>query len=78
LTPRVSALVARLNQSLGRNVGFIHPVLYETNPAKDIVEGNNDTVGGGMGYNAGIGWDACTGVGSPQGSELLQALTGSN
>jgi kumamolisin len=74
VAPLMSALIARINQNLGRNVGFIHPVLYKANPATDIVEGNNDTVGDGMGYNAAIGWDACTGVGSPLGSKLLQAL----
>jgi kumamolisin len=75
VAPLMAALIARINQKLGRNVGFIHPSLYKFNPATDIVIGNNDTVGGGMGYSAGIGWDACSGVGSPEGGQLLQALT---
>jgi kumamolisin len=37
---------------------------------RDITSGSNGA------YAAGAGWDACTGLGSPEGSALLAALSG--
>ena len=37
--------------------------------------GNNDVEGIGK-YKAGKGWDACTGLGTPDGKKLLAALGG--
>ncbi len=76
-TPLWAALIALLNQRLGRRLGLLAPSLYEW-PAqqwgyRDITEGNNE-VPGTPGYSAAAGWDACTGLGSPKGSELLRAL----
>ncbi len=34
-------------------------------------------MGGNPDYTAGVGWDACTGLGSPNGIELLNALRAS-
>jgi kumamolisin len=65
---------ARINQSLGKNVGFINPMLYAAKSAAtfhDITTGSNGS--NGM-YAAGIGWDACTGNGTPDGTALLQSL----
>jgi kumamolisin len=43
---------------------------------RDVTEGNND-IDGNLGvYSATTGWDACTGLGTPDGEALLQALTG--
>jgi hypothetical protein len=60
-------------------VGFLNPVLYGqlagTAALRDITSGNN-VVGNAPGYEAGPGWDACTGLGSPNGTELLKALGG--
>ncbi len=74
VAPLWAALVARLNQALGNSVGFLQPLLY-TSPEEatfhDITEGNN------AGFDAGPGWDACTGWGSPDGAALLAALRGS-
>jgi len=44
----------------------------EINPSSfhDITIGNNTA------YQAGQGWDACTGLGSPKGKELLNVLYG--
>jgi kumamolisin len=36
----------------------------------DVVQGNNGA------YKAGPGWDACTGLGSPNGAALLDLLSG--
>lgn len=83
--PMWAALIARINQELaktagGRTVGFLNPLLYSklggTPAFRDIVSGTNDALGNLGAYNAGPGWDACTGWGSPHGINLLAALTG--
>jgi kumamolisin len=72
VAPLWAGLIARINQGLGKPAGFINPLLYAA-PAiatfRDITQGNNGD------YKAGAGWDACTGLGSPNGQNLLQALT---
>src|SRR5271167_1710678 len=72
VAPLWAGLIARINQGLGKPAGFINPLLYAA-PANatfhDITQGNNGD------YKAGTGWDACTGLGSPNGQNLLQALT---
>ncbi len=69
--PLWASLVLRLNQELGAPCGFINEVLYTkcaTNVLNDISTGNNGA------YQAATGWDACTGLGSPNGEKLLAAL----
>jgi kumamolisin len=71
--PLWAALVARLNQGLNARCGFLNTLLYTkfaTGVLRDITDGNNGA------YEARPGWDACTGLGSPQGERLLQALSG--
>jgi kumamolisin len=72
VAPLWSGLIALLNQKLGKPVGFLQPVLYglPTTAAAfhDIVKGSNGA------FSAGPGWDACTGLGSPSGANLLKAL----
>ena len=72
VAPLWAGLIARINQGLGKPAGFINPLLYAA-PAnatfRDITQGNNGA------YKAGAGWDACTGLGTPNGQNLLQALT---
>ncbi|WP_407570541.1 protease pro-enzyme activation domain-containing protein [Deinococcus altitudinis] len=75
VAPLWAGLSALLNQALGRPVGFLNPQLYALAPVRgtavrDIVTGNNGA------YSAGPGWDACTGLGSPDGERLLAALGG--
>jgi kumamolisin len=72
-TPLWAALIARLNQNLGTPLGYFNPLLYgklNQGVLNDIVEGTNGA------YQAGPGWDACTGFGSPNGAQLLKALQG--
>ncbi len=74
VAPLWAGLVALINQSLGKNAGYLNPLLYTTSVEStlhDITAGNNGA------YSAGPGWDACTGLGSPDGSKLLAALKGS-
>ena len=66
VAPLWAALIALLNQQLGSPRGFWNPALYAA-PAgafRDITSGNNGA------YKAGAGWDACTGLGSPNGQGL--------
>ena len=74
VAPLWAGLIALFNQSLGKPVGFLNPQLY-TNAAiratfHDITSGNNGA------YAAGLGWDACTGIGTPDGAALLRLLQG--
>jgi kumamolisin len=74
VAPLWAGLFALINQSLGKNVGYVNSLLYSANEEAtfhDITSGNND------GYSAGPGWDACTGLGSPNGAALLAALKSS-
>ena len=70
--PLWAALAARINQGLGGRIGFLNPMLYGPlafGVLHDIAKGNNGS------YRAAAGWDACSGIGSPEGDRLLQALT---
>ncbi|MBU6478418.1 MAG: S53 family peptidase, partial [Xanthomonadaceae bacterium] len=72
VAPLWAGLVARLNQQLGKSLGLANAALYGTggNGFRDIIQGDNGA------YAAGPGWDACTGWGSPNGTALLAALSG--
>lgn len=75
VAPLVAGLIALINQSLGTPVGYLNPFLYtKTSSASgvfhDIGTGNNGA------YQARAGWDACTGLGSTNGTKLLGALRG--
>jgi len=76
-TPFWAGLVALLNQGVGRNIGYINPVLYHNlGPAgvlRNIATGNN-SIGGVAGYSAGPGWSPVAGWGSPRGRALVEAL----
>ena len=81
VAPLYAGLFARINQQLGKPVGYINPLLYsgigKSNAFRDVTSGNNDPTGGSLGgYAAKGGWDACTGWGSPNGVNLLNALAG--
>jgi kumamolisin len=77
VAPLMAALVALLNQAKGKNVGFLNPFLY-ANAGKgvvhDVTEGTNAIANTIKGYNSGLGWDACTGLGTPDGTAILNNL----
>jgi len=77
VAPLWSGLIARINQGLGTNIGFINPLLYTApaNAFNDIKTGSNDQVGRGN-FQTRPGWDAVTGLGTPNGVNLLNALRG--
>jgi kumamolisin len=81
VAPLWAALIARFNQKLGGRVGFINPQIYALPPNSgafnDIVVGDNKCSYqnfNNVGYTAGPGWDACSGLGSPNGSALANLL----
>ncbi len=79
--PLWASLVTRINALTGTRAGNFNALLYGSiGPAgvlRDIVTGNNDTDGLLDGqFQAGPGWDACTGWGVPDGVKLLAALKG--
>ena len=72
VAPLWAGLIALMNQHFGHPVGYLNPVIYGLPPSagafRDITAGNNGV------YSAGVGWDACTGLGSPDGAKLMAAL----
>ncbi|MFK4434509.1 protease pro-enzyme activation domain-containing protein [Bacillus sp. RC54] len=78
VAPLWAGLIANINQKLGHSVGFINPVLYKLSAQNgifhDITIGNNNITNGNGAYKASSGWDACTGLGSPDGTKLMNAL----
>jgi len=75
VAPLWAGLIALINQGRGKPVGYLNPFLYENYPQllqnkalRDVSSGDNG------GYAAGPGWDACTGLGTPDGARLLEAL----
>jgi kumamolisin len=75
VAPLMAGLIARLNQAKHKNVGFINPLLYK-NPSMltDVTRGTNAIEHGPPGYEAAAGWDACTGLGTPDGTLMLEKL----
>jgi kumamolisin len=72
VAPLWAGLTARINQSIGKPVGFINPLLYQN--AGRVSEFNDVTSGNNGAYAAGPGWDACTGFGSPIGAKIATVL----
>ncbi|QNI37610.1 S53 family peptidase [Edaphobacter albus] len=71
VAPLWAGLIALANQQNGASAGFINPAIY-TATAKaafhDITQGNNGA------FQATIGWDACTGLGSPIAPQLIPVV----
>ena len=70
VAPLWAGLIARINALTRRAAGFVNPALYAQPAAlRDITQGNNGS------FAASPGWDACTGLGSPDGAKVA-AITG--
>lgn len=89
-SPQWAAITALADQAKGQRLGFLNPLLYQiaatpryTTAFHDVTTGNNavtepDANGNPVsipGYNAGRGWDAVTGLGSPDATKLIELLT---
>jgi kumamolisin len=69
VAPLWAGLLAVINAARGKPVGYINPLLYQHSSAlHDITQGNNGT------FVAAAGWDACTGLGTPDGQAIARAL----
>ncbi len=72
VAPLWAALVALINAQSKATLGLLQPKLYASASASgfhDITSGNNGA------FKAGKGWDACTGLGTPNGTALAGLLT---
>jgi kumamolisin len=69
VAPLWAALIARINAAGGKPAGFVNPLLYaHQGDLRDVTSGNNGD------FDAAAGWDACTGLGSPNGKSLAALL----
>ena len=73
VAPLYAGLFALINQTLvaqgKERAGLVQPVLYANGQGfQDITQGNNGA------FSAGPGWDATTGLGSPNGQQILAAF----
>jgi kumamolisin len=71
VAPLWAGLIALLNAKLNTRLGFVNPQLYAINQSAgfhDITQGDNGA------FQARPGWDAATGLGSPDATGLLDAL----
>jgi kumamolisin len=69
VAPLWAGMIARINSLKGAPVGFINPQLYKNAGAlNDITQGNNGS------FAASAGWDACTGLGSPNGKNVAKIV----
>jgi subtilase family serine protease len=80
-SPQWAGLIAIADQMAGRDLGYINTGLYTVanNPAQyasdfyDVTTGNNQTTSI-PGYSASTGWDAVTGLGTPNVANLIPDL----
>ena len=89
VAPLYAGLTALVNQALGQPVHGLLRTLYrvaadeKASVFHDITVGDNSVPSSGFGpavqgYQAGEGWDACTGLGSIDGTALLEQLRPAN
>jgi subtilase family serine protease len=89
-SPQWAALTAIADQAAGHDYGFINSALYKIGQGSgyggafnDVTSGNNsaqelDSANNTVnitGFNAGTGWDAVTGLGTPKAAGLLSRLS---
>lgn len=81
-TPLCAALLVRVAAVAGHPLAGLTPWLYAQRtgaPCRDVTVGDNDVCNGAAPfYEAGPGWDACTGLGAPDGERLVAALAASH
>jgi subtilase family serine protease len=82
-SPQWAAITAIADQQAGHNLGFINRALYHIGQAQqqyaasffDVTSGDNSVPPFvTQGFNAGPGWDATTGLGSPSADQLVSNL----
>jgi len=73
VAPFYAGMVAVMNTALDEPIGYFNPSLYSfsgSSTYRDVTSGSNGL------YNAGPGWDACTGLGSVVGNAMVMSLEG--
>jgi kumamolisin len=76
VAPLWAGLIAVANAQNGKSAGFIQPAIYAAKGKaafNDITSGTNYS-GTPVGFKAGPGWDACSGLGSPIGTKLIAVV----
>ncbi len=81
-SPQWAGLIALADQIANRDLGFINSALYTlanqpthyANDFNDVTVGNNHADPTIPGYSASTGWDAVTGLGTPNAANLLPDL----
>jgi kumamolisin len=71
VAPLIAGMIVLLNQALGQHLGFVNPLFYGLDTSScfhDILVGNNGA------FSAAYGWDPCTGLGTPIGTQILKSL----
>jgi kumamolisin len=75
VAPLWAAMIALANARGGAPLGLVNPALYaDAKLFRPITRGDNRV--NGVGYDAapGLTWNACTGLGSPRGADIITAL----
>ena len=80
--PMWAGYMALINEQAVANgnppLGFINPSLYTIGLSANYTTDFHDITSGGNGFSATTGYDLATGLGSPNGSGLINALAGSS
>jgi kumamolisin len=80
--PMWAGYLALANQqekaNTGKTLGFINPTLYTIGLGSSYDADFHDIISGSNGYSATTGYDLATGWGSPNGSGLINSLTGTS
>jgi kumamolisin len=77
VAPLWAGLIARFTQSAGDHLGLLQTVIYARLHKGEPSVGLRDiTVGSNGAYKAEPGWDACSGLGVPEGQTLLGRFSG--
>jgi subtilase family serine protease len=78
-SPQWAGIIALVDQRAGRRLGAVNAILYrlarshKSAGLHDVVSGNN-SFGGATGFSARSGWDAVTGLGTPNVARLVRDL----
>lgn len=79
-TPMWAGFLALVNEQAVANgqatLGFVNPALYDILAGSDYTTDFHDITSGSNGFTATVGYDLVTGIGSPNGQALVDALAG--
>jgi len=76
VAPLWAGLAALINEQAALPIGFFLADLYAApDLLREVTEGDNKPKGTDVGYSAGLGWNACTGLGVPDGLALFKKFT---